>query len=562
MFDIDRVREQFPILNQTVNGRKLVYLDNAASSQIPLSVQEAFVQHYWSDHSNIHRGIHTLAERSTLQYEEARAKVARFIGARPEEVIFTHGATESGNLAAYSILPQLMPGDEIVATEMDHHSNFVPWQQLAMRYGLVFKAIPVKPSYRLDMEEAERMVGPRTRLLAVPHVSNVLGTINPVRELADLAHRYGSVVYVDGAQAVGHLPVNVKDLGADLYGFSGHKMYAPTGIGVLYVRSELMPELLPFHYGGGMIDHVGLKETQFSTTLSRFEAGTPNIAGAICLGAAVDFLARTGATEVHQHEMRLTKELIRNVADIKGVRVIGPLEKDRTGVVSLVVEGMHAHDVSAALDEVGIAIRAGHHCAQPLGHRLAVPATARASVAIYNTVAEVHYFASAIARIAREISEGAMDRSSLCTNVLTTEEEACRQRILDHHHTPRNKRGITAADCCHNGVNPACGDSLTVCLTVRNGVVSDLAYEGYGCAISEAAMSMLTEHVRGWKVEKVRSMGQAEMLAMLGIPVGILKMKCAMLGLRTTQAALAEVKAESGSQVGTMVPQSSPVLMR
>jgi cysteine desulfurase/selenocysteine lyase len=309
-----------------------------------------------------------------------------------------------------------------------------------------------------------------------------------------------------------------------------------------------------------MIDHVGLEETQFSPTLSKFEAGTPNISGAICLGAAVDFIARTGPAEIHQHEMQLTNELVGQVANLKGIRVIGPVDKDRTGVVSLVVEGMHAHDVSAALDEVGIAIRAGHHCAQPLAQRFGIPATARASLAMYNTTEEVEYFASAIARIAREISEGAMERSSLCTGALTAEQEACRQRIIDHHRTPHNKRGISAANCCRNGVNPSCGDSLTVCMIIKDGVVTDLAYEGYGCAISEAAMSMLTEHLKGWKVEQVQAMGPTEMLTMLGIPVGILKMKCAMLGLRTTQAALAEAQVEKGGQMAPVLLQQSPML--
>jgi cysteine desulfurase/selenocysteine lyase len=397
------VREKFPILQEMINGRPLTYLDSAASSQLPQEVINAFAQHYSHDHSNIHRGIHTLAERSTQKYEDARAKVAGLIGASPEEVIFTSGTTAGINLLAQAIVPALNPGDEIVVTEMDHHSNFVMWQQLAAKHGIAFKIIPVTPDYLLDMEAARGIITQRTRIVAAPHISNVLGTINPIKELAAIAHQNGAIMVVDGAQAVAHIGVNVIALDADAYAFSGHKMYAPTGIGALYLRKDLAQRLPPFHYGGGMIEQVSANTTTFQDSPSKFEAGTPDIVGAVCLGAAVDFIRSIGMQRIIEHERELTSYALERIKSA-GLAIIGPQSaQGRIGVISFIVDSIHAHDVAAALDQDGIAVRAGHHCAQPLAERYGIPATVRASFGVYSTKEDIDRLVDGVGRARRAL---------------------------------------------------------------------------------------------------------------------------------------------------------------
>lgn len=387
------IRNEFPILHQQINGKPLVYLDNAATSQKPLIVLKAMQEYYEKTNANIHRGIHTLAEEATLRYEQAREKIAKLIGATPEEVIFTPGTTIGINMLAYML--SYKPGDEIVVTQMEHHSNFVIWQKIAKQHNLKFKVIPITPDYRLDIEAARRLITPNTKVLAVSHISNVLGTINPVKELAKIAHENGALIVVDGAQAVAHTTVNVKDLDVDFYAFSGHKMYGPTGIGILYGKSSLLKNLEPAFAGGGTIEDVTEERTTYLDAPHRFEPGTPNIAGAIGLGAAADFIESIGVKNIERHEHELIVYALDKLKEFKNVALIGP-QDHRSGAISIVVDKIHAHDLSAAFDKQGIAVRAGFHCAHPLAKSRDIPPTARISFAIYNTKEDVDRFIAAL----------------------------------------------------------------------------------------------------------------------------------------------------------------------
>lgn len=398
------VRAQFPILHQTVNGRPLVYLDNAATSQKPKAVIEAVRRYYEYANANVHRGVHELASRATEAYENARERVRRFIGAEHvEEIVFTRGTTSAINLVAHGYARvHLKPGDEIVLTPMEHHSNLVPWQAVAKATGAVLKFVPLQPDGTFRAEDLEATVSDRTRLVAMTYVSNVLGVVNPVREAADIAHRRGAVLLVDGAQSTPHMRVDVQRLGCDFYAFSGHKMCGPTGIGVLYGRKELLERTEPIDYGGEMIEFVGLYESTYKGPPHRFEGGTPIIAGAVGLAAAIDFLEELGLDAIETHVRRLAKLAAEALAAVPGVTVYGPAPgRPRTGVVAFNLDGVHPHDVATALDQEGVAIRAGHHCCQPLMKWLNVPATARASFYLYNTEEEIE----ALARAVRKTSE-------------------------------------------------------------------------------------------------------------------------------------------------------------
>jgi cysteine desulfurase/selenocysteine lyase len=388
--DVARIREDFPILKQQVCGRPLVYLDNAATSQKPRQVIEAISRFYSEDYSNIHRGVHTLSQRSTRSYEAVRTKVQRFIhAAEDREIIFVRGATEGINLVAFGYLrPRLQAGDEIVISGMEHHSNIVPWQILCEEKNARLRVIPINDDGEVIFEEYEKLLNSRTRLVAVTHVSNALGTINPVQRMIAVAHRQQIPVLVDGAQAIPHLSVDVQALDSDFYTFSGHKLYGPTGIGVLYGKASLLESMSPFQGGGDMIASVTFEKTTYNKIPHKFEAGTPDIAGVIGLGAAIDYVQTIGLAAISAYEEELLAYATREVSKIAGVRILGNA-KEKASVLSFTLEGVHPHDIGTILDQQGIAIRAGHHCAQPVMDRFKVPATARASFAFYNTKKEV-----------------------------------------------------------------------------------------------------------------------------------------------------------------------------
>jgi len=397
-YDVQTVRADFPILQRQVGGNPLIYLDNAATSQKPRSVINMLVHYYEHTNANVHRGLHTLAEEATEAYESARVKVARFIGAEPESVVFTRNTTEAINLVAYAWgLANLKQGDWIVLSEMEHHSNIVPWQLIARITGAKLHYVPFTPEGELDMEALDRALQREPKLVAITHVSNVLGTINPVEEITRKAHAVGAKVLIDGAQAVPHKPVNVAQIGCDFYAFSGHKMLAPTGIGALYARRELLEEMPPFLGGGSMIRRVTQEYSTWADIPTKFEAGTPNIADGIAFGAAVDYLQHVGIEAIQRHEQQLTAEALRLLEAEEDIVMYGPRDPQRRcGLVSFNFKHVHPHDVAQILDQRGIAIRAGHHCCQLIMRRLDVTATARVSFYLYNTIEEVHAFWKAL----------------------------------------------------------------------------------------------------------------------------------------------------------------------
>ncbi|EAE2593182.1 cysteine desulfurase [Listeria monocytogenes] len=392
MIDIQKIRADFPILAQEINEKPLAYLDNAATSQKPKQVIEALTHYYEFDNANVHRGVHTLAARATDAYESARGKVAKFIHAREvAEIIFTRGTTSAINLVVDSYAEaNIVAGDEIVISYLEHHSNLIPWQQLAKRKGAVLKYIELEEDGTISVEQAKKTIGEKTKIVALAHVSNVLGTITPIKEIAAIAHQFGAVILVDGAQAVPHMEVDVVDLDADFYAFSGHKMMAPTGIGALYGKRELLDAMEPTEFGGEMIDFVELYDSTWKELPWKFEAGTPIIGGAIALGAAIDYLAEVGLENIHAHEQALASYAMEEMSKIEGITIYGPKDASkRCGLVTFNLEGAHPHDIATILDEDGVAIRAGHHCAQPLMKWLDVSSTARASFYIYNTKEEI-----------------------------------------------------------------------------------------------------------------------------------------------------------------------------
>ena len=392
IFEAARLRGDFPILEREVNGKRLVYLDNAATTQKPRQVIDALTRYYTTSNANIHRGIHTLAVEATEQYEGVRAKVARHLGAgSADSIVFTRNTTESINLVARAWGDaNVGEGDEVVLTVMEHHSNIVPWQLLARRTGATLRYAGITPSGELDLHELRSLIGPKTRLVSVMHASNVLGTINPVGEIAEIARSAGALTLVDGAQSAPHMPVNVETLGCDFFAFSAHKMLGPTGVGVLWARDGLLAEMEPFLGGGEMISVVREAESSWADIPHKFEAGTPNIADVIAFGAALDYLDGLGMSNVRAHEMELTQYALDRLGALPGVNVHGPNDVGRRGgAVSFTMEDAHPHDVSTILDGDGIAIRAGHHCAQLLMRALGVPATSRASFYVYNTMDEV-----------------------------------------------------------------------------------------------------------------------------------------------------------------------------
>ncbi len=402
-FDVARIRQDFPILAQRVHGKPLVYLDNAATAQKPQAVIDALSRYYSTDNANIHRGLHRLSERATEAFEGARGKVQRFINAGDaREIVFVRGSTEGINLVAQSYgRKHVRAGDEILVTTMEHHSNIVPWQLLCEEKGAHLRVVPINDSGELLVEEYERLLTAQTRLVSVAHVSNALGTINPIRKLIELAHRRNIPVLIDGAQAAPHMKIDVRELDCDFYVFSGHKLFGPTGIGVLYGKTALLEEMPPYQGGGDMILSVTFEKTTYNALPYKFEAGTPHIAGAIGLGAAIDYVNRIGIDAIAAYEGELLAYATAAVSGIAGVKLIGTA-KEKAGVISFIMDGAHAHDVGTILDQEGVAIRTGHHCAMPIMERFGVPATARASLAFYNTKEEIDALAGAIHKV-REV---------------------------------------------------------------------------------------------------------------------------------------------------------------
>ena len=399
-FDVERIREDFPVLKQTIHGKPLVYLDNAATAQKPYAVIEAIRKFHEVDCANIHRGVHELSQRSTAAYEGTRAKMKRFLNARSKsELIFVRGTTEGINLVASSWgHKNVREGDEIIISAMEHHSNIVPWQMVCEATGAKLRVIPINDRGELILEEYARLLNPRTKMVAVTHVSNALGTINPVAEIIAMANRAGALALIDGAQAAPHLKVDVQALDADFYALSGHKMVGPTGIGILYGKSKLLNAMPPYQGGGDMIKTVTFEKTTYADLPYKFEAGTPNIAGGIGLGAAVDYLSHIGLDRIAAYEHELLVYGTQALEQIPGLRMIGTA-REKAAVLSFVIEGIHPHDIGTVLDRMGIAVRTGHHCAQPVMDRFGVPATTRASLAFYNTVQEIDALAAGLRKV-------------------------------------------------------------------------------------------------------------------------------------------------------------------
>ncbi|WP_427813819.1 cysteine desulfurase [Enterococcus sp. 22-H-5-01] len=410
MKDFATIRNDFPILFQEVNDEPLVYLDNAATTQKPKQVLDVLRHYYETDNANVHRGVHTLAERATADYENSREKVRAFINAKETaEVLFTRGTTTGLNWLARSYGDAFIKaGDEIVISYMEHHSNIIPWQQLAQRSGATLRYLPLTAEGFIDLDEAKTIINEKTAIVSLAYVSNVLGVINPIKELAALAHSNGAVMIVDGAQATPHMQVDVQALDADFFAFSGHKMCGPTGIGVLYGKRSLLEQMEPVEFGGEMIDFVRLYESTWKELPWKFEAGTPNIAGAIALGGAIDYLNEIGMDTIHQYEQELVAYVLPKLQAIGGVTIYGPQDPEHhTGVIAFNLDGIHPHDVATALDMEGVAVRAGHHCAQPLMNYLDVPATARASFYFYNTKADADRLVQAIQATKEFFKDGA-----------------------------------------------------------------------------------------------------------------------------------------------------------
>lgn len=397
---IEKLRTDFPLLNEKVNGKNLVYFDNGATAQKPQVVIDSLNNYYTKLNANIHRGVHTLSQEATTKYEEARKKMQTYINAAlEEEVIFTKGTTDAINLVANGFSRGILkPGDEVIISEMEHHSNIVPWQMACEQTGATLKVIPISDEGELDLTAYQNLLSDQTRIVAITHVSNTLGSINPVKDIIALAHKNNIPVLIDGAQSVPHMKINVQELDADFYAFSAHKMYGPTGVGILYGKKELLDELPPYQGGGDMIKTVSFQKTTYNDLPHKFEAGTPNIAGGIALGAAVDYLENIDWTKIKQHEDELLAYGTAAIKKIPGIRVIGEA-KHKAGVISFVHETAHHYDMGTLLDQMGIAIRTGHHCTEPLMHRMNVSGTARASFAFYNTKEEIDYFISSLNRV-------------------------------------------------------------------------------------------------------------------------------------------------------------------
>ena len=523
-------RNDFPILHN------IIYLDNSSTTQKPRKVIEAIKKYYEEENANVHRGVYRLSLQATMAYEKAHEIVAKFIHARFEEIIFTKGTTESLNLLAYSLGKKLQAGDEIVLTEMEHHANLVPWQQIAKEKKAILKFIPITPDYRLNMQKAQELITLKTKIVSVTHISNVLGTINPVQKLAELAHQVGAVMIVDAAQSVPHLPINVKELDCDFLAFSGHKMCGPTGIGVLYGKKELLETMDPFLYGGDMIKEVTFEKSTWNDVPWKFEAGTPNIAGAVGLAAAIGYLLNLGMENIHQYEQELTAYALPKLSALTGITLLGPTTTEERGALfSFTVEGIHPHDVSELLDKATICVRGGHHCAMPLHTNLNLNSSVRASLYFYNTTEDIDALVDALAAIT---ANNKIDSLGVSLAPLTEEQELCQENILDHYRHPRNHQILEQYSFTHQERNPLCGDELQCYVLLNHTTIKDISFTGQGCAISQASASLLSEEIQGKPLEQIQKLGPWDIYNLLGIPISHTRSKCALLALKTIQNGL------------------------
>jgi len=495
---VSTIREDFPILERTVNGQDLVYLDNAATTQTPKPVYDVFESYFSGYNANIHRGIHTLSHEASVAYEDAHDRLAEFLGASGgrREVIFTKGATEGMNLVAYGLgMNDLGPGDRIVTTEMEHHASIVTWQQVAKRTGAEVDYIRVTEDGHLDMEHAAEVIGPDTALLSVVHVSNVLGTINPVERLATMAHEHDAYVVVDGAQSAPNRPIDVEALGADFFALSGHKMAGPTGIGCLYGREAILEEMDPFCFGGEMIRNVTFEDASWNELPWKFEAGTPPIAEGIALAAAADYLEAIGMEAIADHENHLAQYCLDRFANRPEITTYGPPRgEERSGLVAFNVEGVHGHDLSSILNDHGIAVRAGDHCTQPLHDKLDIPGSVRASFYVYNTTDEIDHLLEVL-----EDAAGKRDQH--------VRSDRYHDLIADHYERPRNAGGLEDPQFVKSSEETTCGDDGEFHVDIDDeGVIADIAYESRSCAVSSAVASMLSEELQGMALEEVAAM--------------------------------------------------------
>ncbi|QIB74401.1 SufS family cysteine desulfurase [Halogeometricum borinquense] len=493
--DIAAIRDDFPILSRSVGDEQLVYLDNAATTQTPKQVYDVFEEFYAGYNANVHRGIHTLSHEASVAYEEAHDRLAEFIGASGgrEELIFTKNTTESINLVAYGVgLNELGPGDNVVTTEMEHHASLVTWQQVAKRTGADVRFIRVDDDGKLDLEHAAELIDNDTQLVSIVHVSNVLGTVNPVEELTELAHEQDALVFIDGAQAVPNRRVDVEEIDADFYAFSGHKMAGPTGIGCLYGKHHLLESMEPFLYGGEMIRHVTYEDSTWNRPPWKFEAGTPPIAEGIALAAAADYLDDVGMDFVEERENELAQYALERLTERDDVEVYGPpLGEVRSGLVAFNLDGVHGHDLSALLDERGIAVRAGDHCTQPLHDRLDIPGSVRASFYVYNTTDEIDQLLDALD----------VARDELDTHLAS---EQYHDLVYEHYRNPQNTGGLSNPTFTKHSEETSCGDDGEFHVDVtEDGTIENIAFESESCAVSSAVASMLSERLEGMSLEEV-----------------------------------------------------------
>ncbi len=513
---VARIREEFPVLEREVNGEPLTYLDNAATTHTPREVYEIFEEFYAGYNANVHRGIHELSHEASLAYEDAHDRVAEFVGASGgrEEMIFTRNTTESINLVAHGLaLPEFGPGDAIVTTEMEHHASLVTWQQVAERTGAELRFVHVTDDGHVDVEHAKSLIDDDVALVSIPHVSNVLGTITPVRTFADLAHDAGAVLVVDGAQSAPTRPVDVEAMGADFFAFSGHKMAGPTGIGGLYGRKELLEGMEPFLYGGEMIQHVTFDRSTWNGLPWKFEAGTPPIAEGIALAAAVEYLDDLGMEWVRDHENRLAQYALERLHERDDVETYGPGPgEERTGLVSFNVDGVHGHDLSSVLNERGIAVRAGDHCTQPLHDRLDVPGSVRASFYVYNTTEEIDRLLDAIDDAETKVDAHLRNRYA--------------DRLYEHHRDPHNTGGLAEPSLVKSSEETTCGDDGEFHVDVApDGTIEGVGFESESCAVSRAVASLISEYLEGRTVEDAAEM-EGEVAAMLDGQFPELRREC------------------------------------